>query len=828
MLPGGSGTQHRALLVALCILLLGTGAVPLAAPRPARGDSAPHAICGRPALHDAEAELARSFTPRQLTKEEMRAQGKLDAEGSLQADYVGQQRSFWAYSWVTYSYYQLTATCRRVGTHAYLYVENGRYPSDAALTRIIDEFDNTMYPRNTAAFGSEPNPGIDGDARVYLLLLDIRDSFESTGYYIAGYFTSLNEYANADLPRYLRYSNEKEMLYIDLYPSQPGDSASLGTIAHEFQHMIHWWMDPNHEEETWVDEGCADLAEFLCGYGYPVSHLVTGSTQQPGFLEEPDHQLTLTGTAWDSTSHILASYGASFMWTLYLWDHYGGDALIRRLVREGADGIQGVNNALSATGASDRFEQVFRKWVVANYIDDDTGPYGYPSIVLVESGANRVTTFPRARLAASYTHYPVGPVRTTVNYWAADAIKLTGGSGETLQITFAGDDDNRFAALLVRSSSSSLAPGTNLVSEITLDSRWDGSESVPGLGTSTTTTLLIPASLGQRGSRYYSFSALLEPILSTPSPTLFSTATATPSATLLPTATETPSATPTHTVTHETPSATATATPTATAAPPTSSPTSIFCPYPPCATATPTGTASAALTWLPILLNERPQPTVTPTATPPAAAGIYGRVTRNGAPAPDVRLELCLWDGQVCSICATTRTFDDGRYDLAGVPDLAEGYEYYVRYLNVPGDPNPGPGCLRFWIGNRIGAYNTGTAVAGGDFDIGDVTLTSPAPAAPMALPVPFRWVPRNVPNDNYVLALYRPAGNAWWSSDPLGYVSEVEIGGFPAGWPYGETYLWAVHIHQGHDPGATPYNYGGSYDLREMIITGRVIGPTP
>lgn len=817
MHPGGPGARRRALLIALCILLLGTGAAPLAAPRPAQDGSVPYAICGRPALREAEAELARSLTPRPLTKEEMRAQAKLDTEGNLQADYVGQQRSFWAYSWVTGSHYQLTATCRRVGTHAYLYVENGRYPSETALTRIIDEFDNTMYPRNTAAFGSEPNPGIDGDDRVYLLLLDIRDSFESTGYYIAGYFTSLNEYANADLPRYSRYSNEKEMLYVDLYPSQPGSLTSLGTVAHEFQHMIHWWMDPDHGEETWVDEGCADLAEFLCGYGYPVSHLVTGSTQQPGFLEEPDHQLTLTGPAWDSTSHILASYGASFMWTLYLWDHYGGDALIRRLVREGADGIQGVNNALSATGASDRFEQVFRKWVVANYIDDDTGPYGYPSIALVESGANRVTTFPRARLAVSHSHYPVGPIRTTVNYWAADAIKLTGGGGETLRITFAGDDDNRFAALLVRSSSSSLAPGTNLVSEITLDSRWDGSEDVPGLGASTAAALLIPASLGQRGSRYYTFSALLEPALSTPSPTLPPAATATPSATLLPTATGTPWATPTPTATPQTP--------TATAAPPTPSPTSISCPYPPCATATPTGTAGAVCAWLPILLNERPQ--ATPTATP-AASGIYGRVTRDGVEAPGVRLELCLWDGQTCSTCATTDTFDDGRYAFAGVPDLAEGYEYHVRYLNTPNDPNPGPGCLRFWIANRIGAYNAGTVVAGGDFDIADVTLTSPAPGAPMALPVPFRWARRNVPTDNYVLALYRPAGNAWWSTDPLGYVSGVDIAGLPAGWPYDETYLWAVHVHQGNDPGATPYNYGGSYDLREVIITGSVAGPTP
>ncbi len=499
---------RRLLLIALSILLFTLQVFPAHAQSPEEPPA--YEVCGNPHLGPVASELRRSVTWRPLEDEALRAQGKLNALGEVQSDTVGQERSFWASDFTVSgsAFYSVTATCRAVGSHVYVYVENEQSVLDSVAIDIANKFDNTIYPRVKSAFGSEPNPGVDLDPRVYLLLLDIRDGYTPGGGYTAGYFYALNEFLNEELPApYAGYSNEKEMIYVDTYPSTVGNMSSLGTIAHEFQHMVHWWMDWEGDEETWVDEGCADLAQFLCEYGHPRSHLYTGIPSYPGFLEEPDHQLTQTGSVWDNEPHILASYGAAYMWTLYLWEHYGGDATIRALVSDSANGIESVNNTLAARGYSERFDDVFYDWVVANYLDDGTGPYGYQSLELLATGTpDYVTSFPRPAPAAMHTNYPLSMISGTVNPWAGDAIKLTGFGNNTLRLTFDGVDSNRFAAAVVHSTSANLASGTNSVSEIELNGAWAGTKQIDGAGAQA--VLLIPMSLADTTkSADYTYSA---------------------------------------------------------------------------------------------------------------------------------------------------------------------------------------------------------------------------------------------------------------------------------------------------------------------------------
>ncbi|MFN8535402.1 MAG: carboxypeptidase-like regulatory domain-containing protein, partial [Dehalococcoidia bacterium] len=87
----------------------------------------------------------------------------------------------------------------------------------------------------------------------------------------------------------------------------------------------------------------------------------------------------------------------------------------------------------------------------------------------------------------------------------------------------------------------------------------------------------------------------------------------------------------------------------------------------PVATATPT-------------LTPPPGATATPTATPttPGSAGINGRLTRGGSPAPAVPLSLILINGGTTSTRATTTTGSDGRYAFSGAPGLSAGQSYYV------------------------------------------------------------------------------------------------------------------------------------------------------
>jgi hypothetical protein len=529
------------LVLVLVLLAVGTGTAQMQPPREPVAVALP--ACGSPQFEGEAAVQARAqFRP--LTSGELRAQGRVNAQGELLTDAVGDQRPFWTINFAKSVYEQISATCMAVGEHCYVYLQQGQTLSgnqSQTIANIVHEFDTNIYAKDTSTFGTEPNPGVDGDPRVYILLLDIQDGWDGVYQrtYTAGYFDPGNEVAGA-------YSNLREMFFMDIYPATAGSTGFFGTLAHEFQHMIHWWHDA--AEETWVNEGCSDLAVYLCGYGYPQSHLVSGNSSNPGFLESPDHQLTLNKPAWTNS---MADYGSAFMWTLYLWEHYGGDGTITHLVANTQHGIQGVDSTLAARGQTDRFEQVFKKWVVANYIDEGTGPWGYASIQLLASGYDNTTTFQRPVIAATHSAYPVSSASRTVNYYAGAAIKLTGGSGQTLNLSFNGANDNRFATYVVRSTSANMTSGTNTVSEVTLNGSWDGATTVASMGGSTQAVLLIPESLAATGSKSYTYSAtvgpapvydhwLRLPFAQRSAPLVQPTATPMPTATPKPTATPSP------------------------------------------------------------------------------------------------------------------------------------------------------------------------------------------------------------------------------------------------------------------------------------------------
>ena len=133
--------------------------------------------------------------------------------------------------------------------------------------------------------------------------------------YVAGYFSS-SEDTDAN----------KNMMHIDSYDWANRTGADTarpylyeGVFAHEYEHLLHFDMDP--DEESWVDEGLADMAAYLCGYGEDLSHVVYY------LVYHPFTALTFFGGG-------LESYGASYLFQLYLWEKYGGEAFTKALFEE--------------------------------------------------------------------------------------------------------------------------------------------------------------------------------------------------------------------------------------------------------------------------------------------------------------------------------------------------------------------------------------------------------------------------------------------------------------------------------------------------------------
>ncbi len=241
-----------------------------------------------------------------------------------------------------------------VTPHAYWFFEDGMEVRQEDIERSAQEFEGNIYPSVTAVFGKEWTPGVDGDPHLYVISAQLRG--------VGGYFSAADEYPKEIRP----ISNEIEAIYVNATYLPVGTQAFSQVLAHELQHAIHWVHDLS--EETWVNEGLSELAVTVAGY--PEYSIHEFRRAGPASL-----------TNWPADDIGGAeNYGAASLFMHYLTTHYGGREDLRPLLTESADGIPGIDAFLKESGYEARFIDLFRDWAVANLIDEDSGPYGYPDM----------------------------------------------------------------------------------------------------------------------------------------------------------------------------------------------------------------------------------------------------------------------------------------------------------------------------------------------------------------------------------------------------------------------------------------------------------------
>lgn len=324
---------------------------------------------------------------------------------------VGARKDFWVTNVDTNENFQITAVLQYVGDNTYFWIEEGVKYDSADLQALADTFDQEIVPKNREFFGSEWNPGVDGDPHIYIVYAG------GLGYSLAGYFSSADEVH----PLAHEYSNAHEMFLINSDNVALWEDYIYGTLAHEFQHMIHWYTDRN--ESTWMNEGFSMLAELLNGYdigGHDYSYLVN-----------TDLQLTDWGDEVGTNSPY---YGASFLFMTYFLDRFGEDAS-KALVanpENSMESIQLVLNELGfknpTTGAALTAEDVFADWAVTNLLLDSS----------VADGQFNYTSYApqRASVTETISVFTSETLRRNVYQFGVDSIRLTGLSGEfTLNFT---------------------------------------------------------------------------------------------------------------------------------------------------------------------------------------------------------------------------------------------------------------------------------------------------------------------------------------------------------------------------------------------------------
>lgn len=287
--------------------------------------------------------------------------------------------------------------------------------STAKLQYMLQQFDDVIYPTNTGIFGEHLPRGAEGQ-KVWILIHNIRDEAyydAEAKSYIAGYFSASED-----------SENNKNMMHIDTYDweNRTGTEGARpllyeGTFAHEFEHLIHFDQDP--DEPSWVDEGLADLAAYLCGYGHSAGHVAYYLVYHP----------MVSLTFWGGE---LEDYGASYLFQLYLFEKYGGAELVTNIVQEQANGIEGITKALRKTGYWKDFDVLFDQWTQANYLDNldqANGKLGYESLEIgsadtmgytIEYALNELWVGPATEgdmIISSDWFYGIEPLPYTAHYF---------------------------------------------------------------------------------------------------------------------------------------------------------------------------------------------------------------------------------------------------------------------------------------------------------------------------------------------------------------------------------------------------------------------------
>jgi hypothetical protein len=271
---------------------------------------------------------------------------------------VGERETFWVSNTDTAENFQVETVLAGKSDHLYFWIEEGVTYSEKALNRLVEDFEENIYPTNQNFFGTEWSPGVDEDPRLYVIYAT------GLGENVAGYFSSANEYP----PIINKYSNAHETFLLSADNVALSDDYIYGVMAHEFQHMIHWYRDRN--ETSWLNEGFSELATLLTDHRVVPGH-------DYWYADDPDSQLNTWPNEPDNPYATLPHYGSSYLFVTYFLDRYGDDAT-QALVSHDLNGLASVDAVFEEMGITNSdtdqlqtADDLFLDWAVTNYLKDE-------------------------------------------------------------------------------------------------------------------------------------------------------------------------------------------------------------------------------------------------------------------------------------------------------------------------------------------------------------------------------------------------------------------------------------------------------------------------
>ena len=248
----------------------------------------------------------------------------------------------------------------------YYYYANGEFETEK-MNRLSD----------TGMYDASHN-------KVNIVIYDIGgDANSSSGGGVVGYFYAKDYFPNGtDIQKLtgkgypqseqvLNYSNEGKYFYVDAQYAVNDTTMVFSTLAHEFQHMVHWnqkTMKQNLESGSGFNEMLSMLCEDLVQSFLGLDDDDSPKARLPLFEKcYPDVGLEYR----DSSSYLtLLSYADNYAFGAWLARNFGGAQLVRALSTNAYVDAKAIE---AATGKSMEY---LLKWYTVSCIDRNSDRIG--------------------------------------------------------------------------------------------------------------------------------------------------------------------------------------------------------------------------------------------------------------------------------------------------------------------------------------------------------------------------------------------------------------------------------------------------------------------
>jgi len=249
-----------------------------------------------------------------------------------------------------------------VGQHCAVYIDRDdeaeRSPK-SLVQEAVATFDRDVYPTAQRTLGRHRD--VDGDGRFTILFTHWLGFLSGGTVSIGGFVRGSDFYPHLQPP----LGNHCDMMYLN---SNLDPGPHLRTlIAHEYTHAITFSEhvfgrylpdSTRQEEESWLDEAIAHIAENQHGYSW--SNL---DYRISGFLNAPErYRLVVEDYYAANLWRGHGNRGSTYLFLRWCVDQFG-EELLRDLVQTN---LCGVTNVETATGQS--FADLYRAWSAAIFV----------------------------------------------------------------------------------------------------------------------------------------------------------------------------------------------------------------------------------------------------------------------------------------------------------------------------------------------------------------------------------------------------------------------------------------------------------------------------